>query len=116
MDEWQIKYERLQQLMERRQVDAVWLTNVANVAWASGGGRAYIDTTSDQGVATLLVTRDRRYLLTNNIEAERGCAPKKTSAIGRSWPNPGTSRAHSRMSWWLACASPPINRLATRWM
>jgi antitoxin VapB len=71
MDEWKIKHERLQHLMDRHNVDAVWLANSANVAWASCGTRPYIDTSSEQGVATLLVTRDQRFMLTNNIESER---------------------------------------------
>jgi hypothetical protein len=53
--------------MDRHNVDALWLTNTANVAWASCGGRSYIDTSSDQGVATLLVTRNERWVLTDNI-------------------------------------------------
>ncbi len=67
MDEWKIKHEQLQHLMDRHNVDALWLTNTANVAWASCGGRSYIDTSSDQGVATLLVTRNERWVLTDNI-------------------------------------------------
>jgi Xaa-Pro aminopeptidase len=71
MDEFAIKRARLQRLMDDRGVDAILLANTANVAWLSGGKRSYIDTSSEQGVAQLLVTRDRRYVLTNNIEGER---------------------------------------------
>jgi antitoxin VapB len=71
MDEYTTKHQRLLALMDQHNVDAVWLSKSANVAWASGGKRPYIDITSEQGVATLLITRDQRYVLTNNIEAER---------------------------------------------
>jgi antitoxin VapB len=71
MDEYTTKHDRLMQLMEQHNVDAIHLAKSANVAWASGGKRVYIDIASEEGIASLLITRDRRYLLTNNIEAER---------------------------------------------
>ncbi|HEX6291323.1 MAG TPA: M24 family metallopeptidase [Herpetosiphonaceae bacterium] len=69
--EYTAKRERLHDLMRRHGADAVWLTQTANVAWLSGGNRSYIDATTDYGVAALLVTPDRRYVLTNTIEGER---------------------------------------------
>jgi Xaa-Pro aminopeptidase len=66
-----IKRERLLTLMQQHNVDALWLAQSANVAWLSGGNRVYIDTSAEQGVASVLVTPDQAYLITNNIEADR---------------------------------------------
>jgi Xaa-Pro aminopeptidase len=69
--EYAIKRERLQRLLMQHNADAVWLTQTANVAWLTGGNRSYIDAASDYGVASLLVTPEQRYVLTNTIEGER---------------------------------------------
>ncbi len=92
MDEYAIKRERLQRLMAERGVDAILLARAANIAWLSGGKRAYIDTSSEQGVAQLLVTGDGRYVLTNNIEAERLRGEEGFSdweILADSWYAPG---------------------------
>jgi Xaa-Pro aminopeptidase len=69
--EYLIKAERLRTLMQQRTVDAVWLTQNVNMAWLTGGKRTSIDTSSERGIASLLVTADQRYVITTNIEAER---------------------------------------------
>ncbi|HEY0607457.1 MAG TPA: M24 family metallopeptidase [Herpetosiphonaceae bacterium] len=69
--EYATKHERLQRLLEQHSANAVWLTQTTNVAWLSGGNRSYIDTATDYGVASLLVTPQERYVLTNTIEGER---------------------------------------------
>ncbi len=69
--EYATKRDRLQRLMEQQNADAVWLTQSANVAWLSGGNRSYIDAATDYGIASLLITPDQRYVLTNSIEGER---------------------------------------------
>ncbi|WP_026370859.1 M24 family metallopeptidase [Kallotenue papyrolyticum] len=71
MDEYAIKHARLMHLLRERGLDGVVLARSANIAWISGGKRVYIDTSSEQGIARLLITAERRIVLTNNIEAER---------------------------------------------
>lgn len=69
--EWEEKERRLRVLMSLHDLDAVLLSRSANVAWLSGGGRSYVNIASDEGVGSLLVTPEGRYLLTDVIEAER---------------------------------------------
>mgnify|MGYP001791925971 CR=1 FL=1 len=65
------KERRLSMLLEEHALDAILLTRSANVAWLSGGGQTYINIASEGGVASLLVTPNGRYLLTDVIEAAR---------------------------------------------
>lgn len=65
------KVERLRALLEERALGAIRLRRVSSFAWATGGADSAINTASDHGVGELVVTRDRRYLVTTNIEAPR---------------------------------------------
>ena len=57
--------------MEERGWDWVAIGGVATFAWATGGGRSYINTFETGGVATLLYGRDRVVVLTSNVEMPR---------------------------------------------
>lgn len=61
----------VRELMERKSLDAVLLSRPPNFAWYTGGGDNRVDHTSPAGVADVVVTRDRWYVFTNNIEAAR---------------------------------------------
>ncbi len=65
------KLSALRELMDRRGLDSIWLQRTSSFAWATDGAASYINTASTTGEASLLITRDRHYLLTNNIEATR---------------------------------------------
>lgn len=65
------KVERVRRLLADRKLGAIRLRRVSSFAWATGGADSAINTASDFGVAELIVTRDRRYLVTSNIEAPR---------------------------------------------
>ncbi len=65
------KQQAIQTLMEQRGLDALLLTKASSFAWATDGSSAYINTASSFGEASLLTTRKGKYLITNNIEAER---------------------------------------------
>jgi antitoxin VapB len=71
MSEIQTKLERIRSLLDAYQMDALWLRLASSFAWATGGKSAYINTASSNGLASLLITRDRRYVITNNIEKPR---------------------------------------------
>jgi Xaa-Pro aminopeptidase len=71
MSEVQTKLERIRSLLDAYQLDALWLRLASSFAWATGGKSSYINTASSYGLASLLVTRDRRYVITNNIEKPR---------------------------------------------
>jgi antitoxin VapB len=70
-DEIDDKLDRLRALLDARGLDAIRLRRVSSFAWATGGADSAVNTASDLGVGELVVTRDRRYLVTSNIEAPR---------------------------------------------
>ena len=57
--------------MEERGWDWLEIGGVATFAWATGGGRSYINTFETGGVATLLYGREKVVLLTSNVEMPR---------------------------------------------
>jgi len=65
------KHQRITKLLEERNLDGLILQQVANFAWATNGAASYINTATTNGVGTLLVTKDARFLFTDNIEAPR---------------------------------------------
>lgn len=59
-------------MMAREKLAGVLLNAQHNFAWLTGGGFNGIDTSRENGAATLLVARDgRRFILANNIEMQR---------------------------------------------
>jgi Xaa-Pro aminopeptidase len=65
------KRERVRTLLQAMGLQAVLLRTVASFAWATDGAASYINLASSEGEASLLVTLEQAYLLTNNIEAPR---------------------------------------------
>jgi len=71
MTEIELTLSRIRALLARHELDGLLLQRVSNFAWATGGAASYINTASTTGVATLLITPDAHYLITDNIEAPR---------------------------------------------
>jgi Xaa-Pro aminopeptidase len=65
------KLARLRERMSRRQIDAVLLNLSANAAWITAGASTYVNEATDLGAASILVTADRAYMLTDTIEGPR---------------------------------------------
>jgi len=66
------KTGRLVEMMAREKLAGVLLNAQHNFAWLTGGGFNGIDTSRENGAATLLVAQDgRRFILANNIEMQR---------------------------------------------
>jgi Xaa-Pro dipeptidase len=61
----------LRELMDERGLGALLLSRPANFAWYTGGADNRVDHGDPVGVASVLVTTDDAYVLTNNIEAPR---------------------------------------------
>lgn len=70
-DELQIKLSRLYDLLDKYQVDGLLLRRISSFAWATCGADSYVNTAAAEGAASLFITGEHRYLLTNNIEAPR---------------------------------------------
>ena len=71
MGDAQKKLSLVRQLMAERQLGAILVNRVCNFAWLTDGANCYVNTATDFGAASLLVTGDGVYLLTNTIEAPR---------------------------------------------
>ena len=69
--EFNTKINRLRGLLDQYSVDALLLRRVSSFAWATCGAASYVNTATTEGAASLLITRERLYLVTNVIEAPR---------------------------------------------
>ena len=65
------RQQKLRELIERLELGALLLRRPANFAWYTNGGDNRVDHASPLGVADVLITLDREYIFTNNIEASR---------------------------------------------
>lgn len=65
------KLDRLRALLDEHGAEALVLTRIANFAWASGGGRSFINIAAETGAAWAVVTPARVWVITSNIEAQR---------------------------------------------
>ena len=63
--------QNLRQLMEAHGVGALLLNHPANFAWYTGGADNRVDRGVPAGVASVLLTGDSSYIVTDNIEAPR---------------------------------------------
>lgn len=70
-NEIKIKWERVKKLMDEKGADAVLINKVSNFAWFTGGKINYVALHTETGVCKLLITKERIYYLTNNIEEPR---------------------------------------------
>ncbi len=71
IQEMQIKLERVYALLDQLHVEGLLLRRVSSFAWATCGADSYVNTAATEGTASLFITREKRYLATNNIEAPR---------------------------------------------
>jgi Xaa-Pro aminopeptidase len=71
MSEFSRKQERIQTLLEERELDALLLRRVSSFAWATCGAASYVNGATTDGEAVLVITPSGRYVVTNNIEATR---------------------------------------------
>ena len=82
MNEWTGKLLRIRDLAAKHGLDAIHLKRVSSFAWATCGASSYINTASSDGVASLLITPQGQYLITNNIEVSRLDREEKLAAQG----------------------------------
>ncbi len=65
------KLDKIRNVLVRRGLDGVLVTQRYNFAWATSGGRNYVGITSETGAAWLWVGLRRVLLVANNIETPR---------------------------------------------
>jgi Xaa-Pro aminopeptidase len=71
MTELETKLTKIDSLLKEHGLDALLLQKVSSFAWATCGAASYVNTAATDGAASLLITPNGRYVLTNNIEATR---------------------------------------------
>jgi antitoxin VapB len=77
-----VKEARVRAFLDEAGYDAVVLTTQANFAWITGGGSSYVNTATETGVASVLVTRVAKYIITANNEADRIMAEEIVAGQG----------------------------------
>lgn len=82
MTEFNKKQERLHTLLKDHKLDAVLLKQSANFAWMTCGADSFINRADLFGVASLLITPTKRYVITTNIEANRLAQEEGLAAQG----------------------------------
>lgn len=65
------KEERVKKFLIEQDLDGILLTKQNNFAWFTGGGDNHVVTASDSGSASILITQDKKYIITTNIEGGR---------------------------------------------
>jgi Xaa-Pro aminopeptidase len=83
MTELEAKLQAINGLLDRLDLDALFLRRVSSFAWATCGAASYVNTAASEGAASLLITRDKRYLITDNIEATR--LEQEEQLSGQGW-------------------------------
>ncbi len=77
------KLSLLRSLAASQGVNALLLQRVSSVAWATAGAVVYVNTARSEGEASLLITEDKQFLFTNNIEAPR--LEKEEGLVIQGW-------------------------------
>jgi Xaa-Pro aminopeptidase len=71
MTEFEIKLERLHQLIRKHALAGLHLRKISSFAWATCGAASYVNTAASDGAASLLITPEKQFVLTDNIEGTR---------------------------------------------
>ncbi len=97
------KLQRLRALMRHRNVDALYLTSIANTAWLTAGAATYVDESVDSAACSLFVSQDEAVVLTDPIEEPRLRAEERLDALGfRFAVEPWHRRGESLRQWGMA--------------
>ncbi len=69
--EIETKHDRIKELLQKENLDGIILRKVSNFSWFTGGGKNYVGLNSEDGASSLVITKNKIFLLANNIEAPR---------------------------------------------
>jgi len=68
---WKERIESIRKTFLQNNFDAALFSLAENISWLTFGGRNHITLNTAEGVASILVTLEKVYMITNNIEMER---------------------------------------------
>jgi antitoxin VapB len=77
-DEVKLKFEKVQQFLDEKNLDAVLLGTNANFSWLTAGGDDHLEIIDKTGSAMIFVTKKEMTVIANNNEIDR----LKTEAFG----------------------------------
>jgi antitoxin VapB len=88
------KLGRLRAVLAQRQLDGVLFNQISNTAWITAGGNTYVNEGTEISPSSFLITPDRAYVLTSNIESPRLEQEEHLSelgfeVIGETWHSAG---------------------------
>jgi antitoxin VapB len=111
MSEFYEKQRQIQALLERHKLDAVLLRRVSNFAWATCGATSYINIADQYSRSQLLITKNRRYLISDNVEVRRlmqedKLADQRWEIIVWDWHTQGDRLASLVKGLRLGCDTP----------
>lgn len=96
------KETRVRQFLAAEKLNALVLTTQANFAWFTCGGDNRVANATDTGVASAVITPDAKYIICDNIEAQR-IAEEEVGSQGLEF------RTHN---WWESGLPDEIGKLA----
>jgi antitoxin VapB len=65
------KHGRLRDLLQTRGAKSLWILTVRNLSWVTAGAEVAIDTSSEMAPYSILITPEKRTIITSNIELPR---------------------------------------------
>ena len=70
-DEIKEKERRVREFLRTKKLKALLLKRQANFSWMTCGGLNLVGIATEVGATSLLITKDEKFLISNNIEAPR---------------------------------------------
>jgi Xaa-Pro aminopeptidase len=98
MLEFARKIDQIRALAARHDLDAILLQRASSFAWMTCGASAYVNIASSDSVASLLITTDKLFLISDNIEAPR--LEKEEQLADQGWE-------FCTEPWYQAASTPP---------
>jgi len=76
------KEKRVREFLQSRGFAGILLKRQANFSWVTGGGLNLVGITTEMGATSLLIMKDEKYLISNNIEGPRMIHEENLEAQG----------------------------------
>jgi Xaa-Pro dipeptidase len=98
--EFEEKQRRVNAFLEAQGLEGVLLGTIANFAWATGGKSNQVGAATETGAGALLITREGRYLVADEVETprllEEELAEQEVEPLAYSWYQPDPAAAGRR--------------------
>ena len=82
LQEVERKHDQLRHLLDEHHADALWLRRSNNMSWITAGVDVAIDVTLETAPYSILISRDKRTVIADNIETPRIRQEDKLDELG----------------------------------